>query len=168
MDTITHIAIGACVGEVFLGKKLGKRALLLGAIANSIPDIDFVASVWMSLVKEAANVLMNNHSKYFIVIQNGEVEGTINRMEIIKAIAEMRYDETIQSLMKENLKCFDGEKNVEEVLDKMSENQERIYPVLQNSHFAGVINFQHIIEYLLIHKAATNDYGRIKSLAGLL
>lgn len=44
MDSITHIAIGACMGEVFAGKQLGKQALLWGVLAQSIPDIDFIAS----------------------------------------------------------------------------------------------------------------------------
>jgi inner membrane protein len=47
MDSITHIALGACMGEAFAGKTLGKRAMLWGALAQSIPDIDFVASFWM-------------------------------------------------------------------------------------------------------------------------
>jgi inner membrane protein len=47
MDSITHIAIGACMGEAFAGKKLGKKAMIWGAVAQSIPDIDFVASFWM-------------------------------------------------------------------------------------------------------------------------
>lgn len=49
MDTLTHIALGACIGEVFLGKKLGKKALFIGALANSIPDVDFVTNFWMSV-----------------------------------------------------------------------------------------------------------------------
>ncbi len=48
MDSLTHIALGACIGEAFLGKKLGKRAMLLGAIAQSIPDIDFLASFFIA------------------------------------------------------------------------------------------------------------------------
>src|SRR3954464_8348976 len=48
MDSLTHVAIGACIGELFLGKKIGKKAMLYGAIAASIPDIDFVASFWSS------------------------------------------------------------------------------------------------------------------------
>lgn len=54
MDSITHIALGAAVGEILLGKKLGKRALFIGAAANSFPDIDFIASLWLS---PANNVL---------------------------------------------------------------------------------------------------------------
>ena len=42
MVSITHIALGACMGEAFSGKQLGKKATLWGAIAQSIPDIDFI------------------------------------------------------------------------------------------------------------------------------
>jgi inner membrane protein len=48
MDSLTHIALGAAAGELMLGKKLGKRAMVLGAIANSFPDIDFVAAMGLS------------------------------------------------------------------------------------------------------------------------
>lgn len=47
MDSLTHLALGACMGEAFAGKKLGKKAMLWGALAQSVPDIDFVASFWM-------------------------------------------------------------------------------------------------------------------------
>ncbi|HLK29643.1 MAG TPA: metal-dependent hydrolase [Puia sp.] len=47
MDSLTHIALGACMGEAFAGKTLGKKAMLWGAMAQSVPDIDFVASFWM-------------------------------------------------------------------------------------------------------------------------
>jgi inner membrane protein len=47
MDSITHLALGACMGEAFAGKKLGKKAMLWGALAQSLPDIDFLSSFWM-------------------------------------------------------------------------------------------------------------------------
>lgn len=47
MDSLTHLALGACMGEAFAGRTLGKKAMLWGAMAQSIPDIDFVASFWM-------------------------------------------------------------------------------------------------------------------------
>jgi inner membrane protein len=49
MDSLTHIAIGACIGDLFLGKKIGKKAMLYGAIAASLPDIDFIASFWLNI-----------------------------------------------------------------------------------------------------------------------
>lgn len=47
MDSLTHIAVGACVGEAFFGKTIGKKAMVWGALAQSVPDIDFVASLWL-------------------------------------------------------------------------------------------------------------------------
>jgi inner membrane protein len=47
MDSLTHIALGACMGEAFAGKTVGRKAMLWGALAQSIPDIDFVAALWM-------------------------------------------------------------------------------------------------------------------------
>ncbi len=47
MDSLTHIALGACMGEAFAGKTLGKKAMIWGALAQSIPDIDFLAGFWM-------------------------------------------------------------------------------------------------------------------------
>jgi inner membrane protein len=47
MDSLTHIVLGACLGEVLLDRKLGRKAMLWGAIAQSAPDIDFLANLWM-------------------------------------------------------------------------------------------------------------------------
>jgi inner membrane protein len=40
MDSLTQIVLGAACGEVVLGKKIGNRALLFGAIGGTIPDLD--------------------------------------------------------------------------------------------------------------------------------
>jgi inner membrane protein len=40
MDSLTHIFIGAAIGEVTLGNKIGRKAALIGAFAKSIPDFD--------------------------------------------------------------------------------------------------------------------------------
>ncbi|MBK6342728.1 MAG: metal-dependent hydrolase [Flavobacteriales bacterium] len=40
MDSLTQIVLGAAVGELVLGKKVGNKAILWGAIAGTIPDLD--------------------------------------------------------------------------------------------------------------------------------
>ena len=44
MDSLTQIVLGAAVGEVVLGKKVGNKAMLYGAIAGTIPDLDVLSS----------------------------------------------------------------------------------------------------------------------------
>jgi inner membrane protein len=80
VDSITHVALGAIVGEAIAGKKLGKRALFLGAIAQSIPDIDFLAAFWLS---PADNLLAHRgftHSILFGVIATGAMAVIAQRL----------------------------------------------------------------------------------------
>lgn len=42
MDSLTQIVLGAACGEVALGKKIGNKALLYGAIGGTIPDLDVI------------------------------------------------------------------------------------------------------------------------------
>jgi len=44
MDSITHLVLGAAIGEAVLGKKIGRKGMLWGAVANTIPDLDVFAS----------------------------------------------------------------------------------------------------------------------------
>ena len=68
MDSITHIALGAIVGEALLGKKLGKKAMLIGAAAQSLPDIDFVTSFWLSPVEDLLSHRGFTHSILFAIL----------------------------------------------------------------------------------------------------
>src|SRR5260221_11251824 len=68
MDSITHIVLGATVGEALAGRKLGKKAMLLGAIANSLPDIDFVGSFWLSTARDIWAHRGITHSFLFVLV----------------------------------------------------------------------------------------------------
>ena len=53
MDSITHIVLGAAAGEVMLGKRIGKKAMLIGAVTNNIPDLDVTAHYFFDQVTAA-------------------------------------------------------------------------------------------------------------------
>src|SRR6187549_2374821 len=46
MDSITHIVFGAATGEILLGRRLGNKAMLLGALGANLPDIDMVYNLF--------------------------------------------------------------------------------------------------------------------------
>lgn len=47
MDSITQAALGAAMGEAVLGKKMGNRALLIGGVAGTIPDLDVLSRLFL-------------------------------------------------------------------------------------------------------------------------
>ena len=68
MDSLTQIVLGAAVGEVVLGKKVGNKAMLWGAIAGTIPDLDVYQSLFFDSLR--ANELHRgfSHSILFSLI----------------------------------------------------------------------------------------------------
>ena len=40
MDSLTHVVLGAALGELMLGKRMGNRALAWGALLGTLPDLD--------------------------------------------------------------------------------------------------------------------------------
>lgn len=47
MDSLTQIVLGASFGEAVLGRKVGNKAALYGAIAGTIPDLDVLAGLFV-------------------------------------------------------------------------------------------------------------------------
>jgi inner membrane protein len=68
MDSVTHIALGACIGELFVGNKVGRKAMLWGAVAQSFPDIDFITSLWMGTTHELLAHRGFTHSLLFAAL----------------------------------------------------------------------------------------------------
>ncbi len=68
MDSLTQIILGAAVGEVALGKKIGNKAMLYGAIAGTIPDLDVLSSYFTDTVSALEIHRGFTHSILFSVI----------------------------------------------------------------------------------------------------
>lgn len=52
MDSLTQIVLGASVAETTLGKKVGNKAAVWGAVAGTIPDLDVIGRFFLDTVDE--------------------------------------------------------------------------------------------------------------------
>ncbi len=68
MDNITHAALGAAVGEVILGKKLGNKAAILGAVIANIPDLDMLFVPFFDEVTQIGVHRGYSHSLLFCLL----------------------------------------------------------------------------------------------------
>ncbi len=68
MDSLTQIVLGAAVGEAVLGKKVGNKAMLYGAIAGTIPDLDVLARYFVDTVTATEWHRGFSHSIFFSVL----------------------------------------------------------------------------------------------------
>ncbi|MEO9966849.1 MAG: metal-dependent hydrolase [Reichenbachiella sp.] len=84
MDSVTQIVLGAAVGEAVLGKKVGNKAMLYGAIAGTIPDLDVMASHVTDTVSALAIHRGFTHSIVFSVIFAPLFGWLVSRFETLK------------------------------------------------------------------------------------
>lgn len=68
MDSLTQIVLGAAVGETVLGKKAGNKAMIYGAIAGTIPDLDTFASSFVDVVSAVEIHRGFTHSLVFALL----------------------------------------------------------------------------------------------------
>ncbi|WP_114783107.1 metal-dependent hydrolase [Botryobacter ruber] len=68
MDSLTQIVLGASVGEAVCGKRIGNKALVWGAVAGTIPDLDVLANPWLGMVEELSFHRSVTHSVLFALV----------------------------------------------------------------------------------------------------
>lgn len=69
MDSLTQVVLGAAVGEAVLGKKVGNKAALWGAVAGTIPDLDVFGNYLIQGAVEQAHFHRGpSHSLVFSLV----------------------------------------------------------------------------------------------------
>lgn len=81
MDSLTQIVLGAAVGEVVLGRKVGNKAMLYGAIAGTIPDLDAFAGQLTDTITAIEIHRGFSHSIIFALLAAPVLGYVISRIE---------------------------------------------------------------------------------------
>lgn len=68
MDSLTQIVLGAAVGEAVLGSKVGNKAMLYGAIAGTLPDLDVLSGYFTDTVTAIEWHRGLSHSLFFSLL----------------------------------------------------------------------------------------------------
>ena len=68
MDSLSQIVLGAAVGEAVLGRRIGNRAMVWGAVAGTIPDMDVLGKYFLSELDNLAFHRGISHSLLFCVV----------------------------------------------------------------------------------------------------
>ena len=68
MDSLTQATLGAAIGEVVLGKKIGSKGAILGAIIATIPDLDVALLPFYSAIERISIHRGFSHSILFSFI----------------------------------------------------------------------------------------------------
>ena len=80
MDSLSQIVLGAAVAEAVVGRQMGNRALLWGAIAGTIPDLDVISNWWLSEFAAMSSHRGFTHSLLFCLIASPMLGWVIHKI----------------------------------------------------------------------------------------
>ncbi len=98
MDSLTQIILGAAVGEVVLGKKVGNRAMVWGAVAGTIPDLDIIGNLFMNEMDALAFHRGISHSIFFAVLMAPLLGWLVHKFYLYKVDQHYLYKGIISIL----------------------------------------------------------------------
>ncbi|OYV05910.1 MAG: hypothetical protein CFE26_09095 [Verrucomicrobiales bacterium VVV1] len=79
VDSITQAALGAAMGELLLGRKLGNRALAWGALFGTIPDLDVMLSPFLDTARKLDVHRGLSHSLLFMIAASFGLAGLLQK-----------------------------------------------------------------------------------------
>lgn len=90
MDSLTQATLGAAIGEALLGKKIGNKGAILGAIIATIPDLDVALKPFYSDLQNISIHRGYSHSILFSVIGAFLITYVLSRIKWTNQIAKTR------------------------------------------------------------------------------
>jgi Zn-dependent protease/CBS domain-containing protein len=114
---------------------------------------NFVTLAPTETVRDALGKLLNGSDHDFVVEQEGQVVGTLTRMQLIQAVKEEQIEKPVAEIMTREVKAFNVQDKLAEAYSELQKTKAPLFPVLDNGHLAGVINSDNINEFILIKSA---------------
>ncbi|MFT4567588.1 MAG: inner membrane protein [Saprospiraceae bacterium] len=90
MDSITQAALGAAIGEAVLGKKIGNKGAVLGAIVAMIPDLDVGLYLFYDKFEMLSIHRGYSHSIMFSILGAFLIASVLQRIKWAKQISYLR------------------------------------------------------------------------------
>lgn len=114
---------------------------------------NFVTLTPSETVRDALGKLLKGSEHDFVVAEDGQVMGTLTRMQLIQAVKEDQVESPVADIMTQEVKAFNVQDKLAEAYTELQKTKAPLFPVLENGRLAGVINSDNINEFILIKSA---------------
>ncbi|WP_276370246.1 site-2 protease family protein [Chryseolinea sp. H1M3-3] len=132
-------------------KSLLKNFKVHDAMIQTIPFVENDITI-----KEAANKLLSDENKTFIVTDHGMPTGSLSREEIYEALREQNENTPVENVKNKELLYVSPEMPLDEALGKIMKEKKEIALVGADGALQGYLDKENIDEFLQIQKALTN------------
>jgi Zn-dependent protease len=129
------------------------EALLEGQSLRSITMREVPTLSGQASLHEAITQTLNSQKKNFLVMNDGEIAGTLGQTEIIRGLREKGEQIAVQEVMDKNVLYLPITLPVEDVLLKMQRETKTIAVVMNGTDMTGIVDIDNLVEFISIQGA---------------
>lgn len=115
------------------------KSLLRGLKVKDALMRDYQTIESTETIKRAVELLLNGQHKSFLITSNQKPVGTLNRDEIIKALAETGETEMIANIMNKNLVILEANSALDDIYLPAQLNKASLMLVVENNQPIGTL-----------------------------
>lgn len=128
------------------------KSILKGFTVNDVLMKQYQTIESSDTIKSAVQLLLNGQCKNFLVMENQQPVGTLDRDEIIKALSSQGENSIIHNVMNKELLFLNAEMPLEDAW-QMIQQHKTLIPVYTNNKLTGTLDTENILEFIMIKNA---------------
>jgi len=149
---LIFIGIFIIIGAQIENEYTQSKYFLKGYSVRDIIMKDYQTIESEENLKKAVFLLLNSQNKYFLITQNGEPIGTLNRDQIIEGLSVKGDQEPVTTFMNSNLIYLHVDALLENVFELIYEHKSELILVTENDKIIGTLDTENLLEFILIQE----------------
>lgn len=120
-------------------------------LMKQYPTIDYNETL-----ETAVKLMLDSQNKHFLVTENGIPMGTLNREQIIAALAKKEGETKLSSIMDRELILLQADNLLEDVFELVYKNKSTLMLVIDDNQLIGTLDTENLLEFILINEVKAN------------
>jgi predicted transcriptional regulator len=115
------------------------------------PTIDYNETL-----ETAVKLILDSQNKHFLVTENDIPMGTLNREQIIAALAKKEGETRLSSIMDRELILLQADDLLEDIFELVYKNKSTLMLVIDDNQLIGTLDTENLLEFILINEVKAN------------
>lgn len=120
-------------------------------LMKQYPTIDYNETL-----ETAVKIMLDSQNKHFLVTENDIPMGTLNREQIIAALAKKEGETRLSSIMDRELILLQADDLLEDIFELVYKNKSTLMLVIDDNQLIGTLDTENLLEFILINEVKAN------------
>jgi Zn-dependent protease/predicted transcriptional regulator len=107
-------------------------------------------------LETAVKIMLDSQNKHFLVTENDIPMGTLNREQIIAALAKKEGETRLSSIMDRELILLQADDLLEDIFELVYKNKSTLMLVIDDNQLIGTLDTENLLEFILINEVKAN------------